>query len=387
VVVAIQPNVSGLAAGVYPATIRLAFSDGTTRALNLLLVLAPPAGCQPRRLLPVFTQLAGNFAAAVGWPTAVEAVVVDDCGGPFNRGPVTATFSNGDRSLGLSPTGAGRWAGTWVPRNPSPFGVAVTVRAQDPANRFEAAVQVSGAVARNPDVPLVSAGGVTSAASYQPFPGPGTLLSVFGAAMAHGLAGATSLPLQTTLGTTTVNLGGRLLPLLFASETQINAVMPYERLTRIVSQVVVRRGNALSVPESLVLSEALPAVFTVDQSGRGQGHIYRVTNEGARILASPGSPASAGDVLEIYCTGLGPVDRTLNAAEPVPAELLRTVYPVSVTIGDRPARVLFAGLTAGFVGLYQVNAVMPELVSTGDRVPIVISVGAESSPPVTIAAR
>jgi uncharacterized protein (TIGR03437 family) len=39
------------------------------------------------------------------------------------------------------------------------------------------------------------------------------------------------------------------------------------------------------------------------------------------------------------------------------------------------------------VGLYQVNALMPAGVAAGNQVPVVLTVGGQSSPPVTMSAR
>jgi adhesin/invasin len=60
---------------------------------------------------------------------------------------------------------------------------------------------------------------------------------------------------------------------------------------------------------------------------------------------------------------------------------------VSVTIGGVPAQVLFAGLTPGFAGLYQVNALVPAGVTPGSQVSIVITAAGQQSKTVTIAVR
>ena len=71
---------------------------------------------------------------------------------------------------------------------------------------------------------------------------------------------------------------------------------------------------------------------------------------------------------------------TLKVLIPLPASTLTTAR--------RPSSVpLFAGLTPGFTGLYQVNAYVPVGVAPGDNVPLVITQGDRSSPAVSIAVR
>jgi adhesin/invasin len=60
------------------------------------------------------------------------------------------------------------------------------------------------------------------------------------------------------------------------------------------------------------------------------------------------------------------------------------VNPVVVTIGGMDAAVSFAGLTPGFAGLYQVNAVVPQGVASGNSVPLALSVGGQVSQNVAI---
>jgi len=55
-----------------------------------------------------------------------------------------------------------------------------------------------------------------------------------------------------------------------------------------------------------------------------------------------------------------------------------------MTIGDQTATVLFQGLTPQFPAIYQVNAVIPAGVTTGSSVPVTISSGGQTSPPIQI---
>jgi adhesin/invasin len=396
--VTIQPG--AMTAGAYPGTAIFQFSDGQSRAVGLLLIVASgatPTGniihpdttatCKPTKLLPVFTLLGVNFTSPVGWPSPLEARIGDDCGAPMKTGSVSVSFSNGDAPFGLiSLQQDGRWSGTWIPHSPLDKSLVATVAAQTFSPVLKGTAQLSGGAPANPTVPIVSTGGIVGTASYVASPSPGTIVSIFGLALADDVAQAANLPLPTTLQTTQVVLGGVTLPLFFVSGQQINAVVPYHLQTHANYQVIVQRAGAISVPETIAVLDGQPAVFTLDQSGKGQGHIYRITSAGAQILASPGSPVQAGDVLTIYCAGLGEVLPPLDAGLPAPLDQLEnTANPATVTIGGVKAQVLFAGLTPGFAGLYQINVIVPGGVPAADTAPVIISTGGQDSVPVTIA--
>jgi uncharacterized protein (TIGR03437 family) len=386
----IQPSATGLAAGTYRGSLVVQFpQDATTRTIDLLMVVSAAAGCTSTKLLPVFTLPGSSFTAAAGWPTPIEVFIVDDCGTPLRAGSVVASFSDGDSPLPLIPQLDGRWSATWAPHQAPTSSVNVSVAASHPDGRSGTAV-ISGGVQANPEVPLVNSGGVVSAASFAfpAAPSPGEIVSVFGAKLADGSEAATQLPLKTQMQGATLSIAGRALPLLFASDHQVNAVVPYNIAISASQQLIVRKDNRLAVPEPLRIASAEPAVFTTDLTGKGQGHIYVFPTPTQQILADAQHPAKAGDALVIYCEGLGPVTPPVEAGAAVPSDVLRrTMNAVSVTIGGQMAQVVFAGLTPGFTGLYQVNVTVPSGVPTGDQIPVVLTSGAFASPPVTIAVR
>ncbi len=59
--------------------------------------------------------------------------------------------------------------------------------------------------------------------------------------------------------------------------------------------------------------------------------------------------------------------------------------PAALTVGGVPAAVAFTGLTPESVGLYQVNAPIPDGVAPGDAVELRLTVAGQYSAPVTIA--
>ena len=399
--VIVQPDLRDLDAGVRRGVLTLLFSEGAVQTVNLLFVLIPGGGispqafgraaegCAPTRLLPLFTSLPTNFSLPTGWPNPIEVRVVDDCGNPMVSGSVVVTFSNGDAPVVLNRLGEGRWSGTWQPRNATQGQLIVKVLAEIPAPKIQGTAQVTGGLQANPNVPVVGQGAIVNAASFAPQApvAPGSLVSIFGSKLSEGQGAAARLPLETQLAGTRVSIGGQPMPLLYAGDGQINAVVPYGLAVNTRYQVVVQRGSSYSVPEPITVAAAQPAVFTKDQSGKGQGLVFVSTPAGL-VLAEAASPARAGDAVVIYCSGLGEVNPPVAAGAAAPAYPLSvTANPVSVTMGGREAQVLFAGLSPGFAGLYQVNAVVPPGISPGNETPVSLTVAGQTSPPVTMAVR
>jgi uncharacterized protein (TIGR03437 family) len=100
-------------------------------------------------------------------------------------------------------------------------------------------------------------------------------------------------------------------------------------------------------------------------------------------LSECGQPATAGDYLVIYVTGLGITTPNGNPNAPPlvtgaipPANgsvLYETPTKPTVTIGGIPTAVLYSGLVPGFPGEYQVDVQVPSGVANGDETPVVIT--------------
>jgi len=229
-----------------------------------------------------------------------------------------------------------------------------------------------------------------SAASFAPLTpiAPGAIVSIFGERLAERSSTSTDFPLPADLAGTQVLLAGRQIPLLYADEGQVNAMIPYDVAVNTQHQIVVRRGTSATTPEPVTVAPAAPAVFSTDGTGKGQGHVYIARSGTEQVLADGGNPARAGDVLVIYCAGLGATDPPVAAGMPARADpLAHTATPITLRIGGVEAEVFFAGPTPGFTGLYQGNAFLPPGVAPGDAVPVVITVAGQVSPEVTMAVR
>jgi len=227
--------------------------------------------------------------------------------------------------------------------------------------------------------------GIVSAASLQSFAAiaPGGIISIFGDRLADNAVQSGNPPLPPQLGNTTVIIGGQVAPLFYVSQTQVNALVPIGIKPNTTYQVLVQRGLTYSQPISVDIGPAQPAAFLA--GGAAIAVAYRGS---ASFLVSPANPATTGDVLVIYCAGLGATNPPVadGAATPF-SPLSQTISPVTVSIGGQSAGVQFAGLAPGFVGLYQVNTSVPAGVTPGDSVPLTLSVAGQTGPAAGLAVR
>jgi uncharacterized protein (TIGR03437 family) len=126
-----------------------------------------------------------------------------------------------------------------------------------------------------------------------------------------------------------------------------------------------------------------PAIFAINEAGSGPGAIQ----DSSYHLVDASNPAIAGTTtILIYCTGLGALsaNQPASGAAASTTELAPTSELATVTIGGVTENASFSGLAPGFVGLYQVNALVPAGSATGPAVPVTISIGGVTSNTVTI---
>ena len=223
--------------------------------------------------------------------------------------------------------------------------------------------------------------GVVDSASYRPTLTAGGIATVFGYSLASAVASAAAVPLPTSLGGTVVTIGGIAVPLFYVSPSQINLQIPWELAGQSQAAVVVTTGVGSSTAVTVNISAAGPAIFTVNSSGTGQGAVVNVRGQ----TAAAATPVARGQYIEIYCLGLGAVsNRPSTGAAAVDASSPALVPP-TVTIGGMQVPSSFAGLAPGFVGIYQVNALVPLSVTPGSALSLSVSLNGAESQTVTIA--
>jgi uncharacterized protein (TIGR03437 family) len=204
----------------------------------------------------------------------------------------------------------------------------------------------SGALVVTPLQVSFDAAGVVNAATFTSGLAPGSLMAIFGS----GLAGSK--------GNTTVELDGTPVRVVAVSAFQINAEVPLTTATGVHSLTL--RSDLGTMTQSIDIRDVAPAIFLL---GTGRGAV--VNQNGT--LNGPNAPASRGQVLVTYATGLGTV-RTSG-------QLSVTTATVTARLNGTDLPVSFAGLAPGFIGLYQVNTPIPATVLPGLDLPFSLKTG------------
>jgi len=231
----------------------------------------------------------------------------------------------------------------------------------------------------------INPNGILNAASSAPNSpvAPGSIATVYGAFLITSLSTASAAPLPINLAGLSLQFGASLTAPLFAvSSGQINFQVPWELAGESQAAISASINGQTSPSQILNLAAYAPGIFSMNAQGSGPGAIL----DSSYNLVGSSNPATVGvTIIQIYCTGLGPVtNQPPSGSPPLANQLSQTTTTPTVTIGGAPATVLFSGLAPGSVGEYQVDALVPTGSSKGASIPVVIAIGGATSNTVTI---
>jgi uncharacterized protein (TIGR03437 family) len=341
-------------AGNYTITVRVTDLGSATANLTFSLATASNLAITSTEALPPGSVGAGystTLAASGGTP------------------PYAWMMTGGALPDGLMLSGGGTIAGT--PTSAGAF--SFTVQATDSASlsttmAFTLAIETA---------PIITT--IANAGSGQAGPvAPGEVVVIYGANLGPGQLTQETVNdaglVDTQLAGTVVFFNGAPAPILYTSASVASAVVPYGIGGDSV-QVTVSYQGQTSAAFPVAATLANPALFTADSSGSGQAAAFNLDGS-----ANSANPTPIGGTLILSATGEGQtlpagIDGKLGA-DPLPTPLL----PVTVTIGDQPATVLYAGGALGSVaGMMQLKVRIPTGIQPGNAVPIVLKVGDVSS--------
>ncbi|HEX5226294.1 MAG TPA: IPT/TIG domain-containing protein [Bryobacteraceae bacterium] len=208
---------------------------------------------------------------------------------------------------------------------------------------------------------------------------PGELITIFGANLGPDVDSPGHVNgnvVGNMLNNLQVLIGGTPAPILYASPTQINVVVPFGLSGASAQIEIVSLGQSV-ISTTVPVQAASPALFSANSNGGGPGAI--LNQDGS--INTRSNPAAPGSVVSLFATGGGlttpvSVDGALTA-KPYPAPNL----PVSVTINGEKAKVIYAGAAPGLVaGVMQINVIVPADTPAVSYNQIVVTVGDYSSP-------
>ena len=376
--VSINNTAAALPAGVYTGTVTVSGPNSpNTPTIAVTLTVTPAASLQivptslsfagrvgqanpPVQLVqlsssnPNATQVAYNVQSDATWLTATPVT-----------GSTPSTLSVAVNVAGLA---AGNFTGrlTITPTG-SLSGVQATV------------ITVNLAMEQ---VPIPNVTGFANAATFTPGSlAPGMIISLVGS----NLGPITAVNGQVVGGRFTTSVAGvRVLfdgvpaPILYASSTQINAVVPYSLAGRASTRMSVEFNNILSNTIEPRLVDTNPGIFTTD------GRQAAMFNENG-TFNGPANPAAAGSIVVIYVTGEGATSPGGVDGEVIGTNLKRPVGAVRVRVGGievPAASIFYAGSAPSLVsGLMQLNFLLPMNTPTGVGTSLEVFVGSGQSQP------
>jgi uncharacterized protein (TIGR03437 family) len=214
---------------------------------------------------------------------------------------------------------------------------------------------------------------VVNAASYLPGVSPGGLITIFGQNLTtvSGIVYAGTDPLPDELEGVSVQINGIYAPIFGVAyangQDQISVQVPYETPVGPAAAKVDILNNSQLVVSVVVDSYTEdPGIFTFTPQGfSGE---YAIAEHTDYSLVTPDNPAIPGDYITLYTTGLGPLTVPLVDGYGAPSSppFAETVDPFNVVLDGENAIVQFSGLGPGFVGLYQINFIVPADAPAGD---------------------
>lgn len=189
---------------------------------------------------------------------------------------------------------------------------------------------------------------------------PGSFATMFG----QGLCGQTATAdwiapgqLPTTIGGCSIMVNGTPAMMHYVSPGQVNFIVP-EHLGPGTANVVLNNSSGV-LNGSMMIGRSGPGIFAMSGMGVGEGAFLHgmMWQRGPFSVTTNGQPTP----IAIYMTGLD----------------LST--PPTVMIGGVPAEVTFHGNAPGYVGLQQVNCVLPQNIAGAGQVPVTVMSSGQTS--------
>jgi len=316
-------------------------------------------------------------------PLTVQVTGSDGFGIPG----VEVTFSlregNLQADIGVVLTDAVGWASRVItlPRLPRVIEIVASAPGFDPVTFLLTAEPVGAPGIAGPRVKGVIGAGMSVPSVEQT--SQNAIISVFGENFTEAATGVPVSPgdiegglLPFKLAKTCVQVGRTVGRLFFVSPGQIDVQVPRQNINRDgLVQVIKNCGDAdeiRSTIRDIPLRSASPEFFFFTHSLDGKNPIAAISSTTGKLIGVPGllpngdfARAKAGDVATVFMTGLGltnPVVETGQLAD----RAAEAEADVRAFVNGQEVAVIYAGVTPGNAGLYQVSFMLPGGIAAGN---------------------
>jgi uncharacterized protein (TIGR03437 family) len=212
----------------------------------------------------------------------------------------------------------------------------------------------------------------------------GSIFTIFGSNLGPGTISIAQNAFQNTnLSGTSISVtvnGTVVAPLLYyTSATQVAALLPSNTPAG-TGTITVTYNGVVGIAAPITVVQSNLGIFTATSDGQGVGIV--TYPDYSLVSVTPAAncggvyttcgPASPGDTLTLWATGLGPVSNDSSVGVPLPN------VPLTLWVGGVQAQVVYQGRGC-CIGEDQINFVVPANVPLGCAVPLFVQIGNEIS--------
>jgi len=233
-------------------------------------------------------------------------------------------------------------------------------------------------------VPMVPIEGFVNGASFRSGFSPGATGSIFGTGIVSdpGVHVA-PFPFPTVFRGVEVRINGVSAPILALinvnGQEQINIQVPFEIQASTTATVVIINNGSQASFSGIPIFQTQPGIFEVTL---GNSRFAAALDADFQLI-EPSNPVPPGGVVQLFVTGLGPLNPPVATNEVGPIPPAEVVGAVTVGLNGQGIPILGAFYAPGFVTLYQVNFFVPANLPPG-QYQVSIVVGGVGSQNVTL---
>ena len=288
---------------------------------------------------------------------------------------------------------------------PGPYNFTITAADSSLPTPLTSSQTFSGALASSESAfgPQISLGGIVGlGGSVPPVTqlAPLGVVSLYGTGFAPAGTAGNAGPSDLFSGRLPTNFAGICVtvnivqdaPILSVYPDQINFQVPDNVSGSSLVQVTVNCGGEtpfVTNPQRVSIQAAAPEFLYFVANANGIDPIAATDLRTGAYVGPPSlpveaAPAKPGDIVTLFGIGFGPTALAPNGPQAglAPTESAAITLPLQMSLGGAPVPatdILYAGVTPGFVGLYQINVRIPTGTPDGD-LPVIATIGGIQSP-------